>query len=165
MARIINTPTTSKAKSPTCNAFRTICATASITGRQMRALKNASATGWKRLGNYAHRANPEIQLNPGVGYVRLIETAPDVLSECSDPSQQRFPPGAPSPRPSRESHLPASRSPALSTESLAPQPPPQTPAAGKCSRCRSSPAPRAEEHPYELQSPCNLVCPLLLAKH
>src|SRR5256885_10489515 len=33
----------------------------------------------------------------------------------------------------------------------------------RASRCRSSP-PRSEEHTSELQSPCNLVCRLLLEK-
>src|SRR5256885_16582033 len=32
------------------------------------------------------------------------------------------------------------------------------------SRCLRGPAPRSEEHTSELQSPCNLVCRLLLEK-
>src|SRR5256885_10638142 len=35
---------------------------------------------------------------------------------------------------------------------------------GRRRRCRSHPARRSEEHTSELQSPCNLVCRLLLEK-
>src|ERR1700735_1546443 len=76
----------------------------------------------------------------------LIGTAPDAPAECTDPSPQRFPPYAPSLRPFREPHLPASRSPEPSIES--PDPPllPQIPAAGKYSQCRSSRESQAAKH-------------------
>src|SRR5256885_12324375 len=37
-------------------------------------------------------------------------------------------------------------------------------ASGSCANARAPPAPRSEEHTSELQSPCNLVCRLLLEK-
>src|ERR1022692_1962719 len=45
----------SKARSPTCNACRTICGTGSTTVRRTRASRNASANAWKRSRNFARR--------------------------------------------------------------------------------------------------------------
>src|SRR5580704_7768971 len=66
MARITSTRTTWKARSPTCNACRTICVIESTTARPLRELRNGFASAWKRSGNCARPKIGEVPVRPPV---------------------------------------------------------------------------------------------------
>src|SRR5579863_7847829 len=76
MAVAMSTPTTSKAKSPTCSASPTICATASTTAQRMKGSKNEFASASTRLNASVHglpKALPHNQRkNPDPSWHHLI---------------------------------------------------------------------------------------------